>query len=90
MKDLIEKPRGRKGRRQTHTAKAWVERPTSKHHFISRVSLGKGRIYDRSTGTTRREIALAFNRAHLLELLTPKQKPTALPPTQQLDFLSPP
>lgn len=83
---LISPPPARKGRVQNVSAKAWITRESRKDNFISKVSLGKGRIYERSTQTKRRNVALAFNQAHLLELLTPKTKAPPAPPPIQLDL----
>lgn len=83
---LISHPSPPKGRPQNVSAKAWITRESNKENFISKVSLGKGRIYERSTQTTRRNLALDFNRAHLLELLSPKRKAAPTPPPTQLDL----
>lgn len=83
---LISPPAPPKGRKQNVSAKAWITRASSKDTFISKVSLGKGRIYERSTQTKRRNLALEFNRAHLLELLTQKAKAPSAPPPKQLDL----
>jgi hypothetical protein len=84
--ELVPPPQKSKGRKQNVSAKAWITRESSKDHFTSKVSLGKGRIYERSTQTKRRNVALEFNRAHLLELLSPKTKAPATPPPTQLDL----
>lgn len=83
---LISPPSPPKGRKQNVSAKAWITRASSKDTFISKVSLGKGRIYERSTQTKRRNLALDFNRAHLLELLSKKAKAPISPPPTQLDL----
>jgi hypothetical protein len=69
MKELFEKMPGKPGRRQTVSASAWIEREDRKTPFQSMVSLGKGRVYRKSTRTKDRAKALDFNRAHLLEIL---------------------
>ncbi len=85
--DLLPRAPASPGRKQTVTAQAWIERASRKVNFISRVSLGKGRIYDRSTHTTIRAKALDFNRCHLLELLArPKTRPGAAPVNEQLSM----
>lgn len=69
MKELFATPAGKPGRKQTVSASAWIDRENRKSDFQSKVSLGKGRVYKKSTQTTDRAKALDFNRAYLLELL---------------------
>jgi hypothetical protein len=87
MNDLIGTPPGKPGRRQTHTAKAWITQPKRGEFFQSKVSLGKGRIYTRSTGTIRRNIALEYNRAHLLELLSKNKTKNLTESPQQIPLI---
>jgi hypothetical protein len=84
--DLLPRVNSAPGRKQTVTASAWIERPSRKANFISRVSLGKGRIYDLSTHTTLREKALEFNRCHLLSLLNRPDRKSTAAPAEQLHF----
>lgn len=58
-------PKARPGRKQTIVAKAWIGRKQRGACFTSHISLGKGRVYELSTGTLRRELALDFCRLHL-------------------------
>lgn len=83
MKELIATPPRAPGRKQSVTAKAWISRSNVKACFISRVSLGKGKVFERSTGTNSRTTALKFNRAHLMELLNKRSK-SKQPLTEQI------
>ncbi len=85
--DLLPPQAGKKGRRQNTTAKAWIVMDKATKIFTSKVSLGKGRIYERSTQTARRNLALDFNRAHLIELLN--KPPSTKPPEEHQQSLFP-
>jgi len=88
--ELLPRAPSALGRKQTVTASAWIERTDRRSNFLSKVSLGKGRIYELSTKTQNRAKALDFNRCHLLSLLNkPVGKPTTATPEVQLQFLSP-
>lgn len=82
MPELLPKPKGTPGRRRTVTAKAWIARHSARGEFISKVSLGDGRVHALKTGTHRREQALAFNRTHLLSKLSETPAP---PPPLKLE-----
>ena len=66
---LIREPKRKPGRRQTVTAHAHIGKKTRGGEFYSYVSMGRGVVYTRRTGTRHRKAALEFNRTHLLHML---------------------
>jgi hypothetical protein len=83
MSELIPKPKPIAGRKRNVTAKAWIVWRKATRDFVSKVSLGQGRIYERVTETGVRQKALDFNRAHLMELLN---KRSGAPPVAELQL----
>jgi hypothetical protein len=72
---LFPEDKPRPGRGRAVTAHAWIARRGRSAPWQSHVYAGGRRVHVLSTATRQREKALAFNRCHLLQVLSAKPAP---------------
>lgn len=72
--------------RRDQTLRAWIERPSQRHNFISCVS-HRGTTHRKSTHTRHRRAAREFNHLHTIAILIPATTTPTSTPHHQLPLI---